>query len=86
MAFVLLNNSVATKKGKRDGTTELAHNVIPDFAAIKLEFENIISEKINNIKNMTNKLSFIENITYLKLLFFIIKYILQIKANYDIFL
>lgn len=46
--FVCINNSVATKKGNKEGTTEVAHNVKPVFTAAKLFFEN---SKILNAKH-----------------------------------
>lgn len=49
--FVFKSNSVATKKGKREGTTEVAHKFKPIFAAIKLLEEKRIKHivKISNI-------------------------------------
>ena len=46
--------SVATKNGKSEGTTEVAHNVSPDFTAGKLVFENISKQKVKhkNINGM----------------------------------
>ena len=49
--FVLESNSVATKKGNKDGTTEVPHKINPDFAATRLEEENITKHIVNsNIK------------------------------------
>ena len=48
MIFVCINNSVATKKGNRDGTTEVAQSDIPDFTAFKLELENIKIQIVNS--------------------------------------
>lgn len=48
--FVYDNNSVATKKGKRDGIIEFANRLSPVFAADKLVLENN-TRKIVNIKN-----------------------------------
>ena len=50
--FVWLNNSVAIKKGNKLGSTEFAHNSIPDFAACKLEFEKIKRLIVNNVNNI----------------------------------
>ena len=49
---VLESNSVATKNGKRDGTTEFAHKLKPFFAAIRFEDENNTKQivKSRNIK------------------------------------
>ena len=49
--LVLVSNSVAIKKGRSDGTTELAHNFKPDFAAPMLLDENT-NKHIINIKNI----------------------------------
>ena len=40
--LVCISNSVATKKGNKEGTTEVAHNCKPDFIAGRL-----LPEKIN---------------------------------------
>lgn len=56
------NNSVAIKKGKRAGTTLLAHNFNPFFAAIKQVLENIIKEKAKHTKIIENICFFIENV------------------------
>jgi len=50
--LVFESNSVVTKKGKRDGTIEVAHKVNPVFAATKLYEENNIKHvvKISIIK------------------------------------
>ena len=45
--FVYPNNSVAIKKGKREGKTEFAHKESPDFAATKLSLENKSKHNIN---------------------------------------
>ena len=44
------SNSIATKKGKSEGTTEVAHKFKPIFAAIKLLEEKRIKHivKISN--------------------------------------
>jgi hypothetical protein len=39
---VLDSNSVATKNGNKEGTTEVLHKINPDFAAAILEKEKII--------------------------------------------
>ena len=39
------NSSVATKKGNKDGTTDVAHSVKPFLTAIRLFFEN--SKRLN---------------------------------------
>ena len=60
------------KNGKREGSTELAHKLSPDFAAIKLFLENaksrIVNKQIKPGKNIFFKLkinNFIMN--YMKL-------------------
>ena len=55
---VCINNSVATKKGKRDGTTEFAHSDKPDFTADKLLLENINRHKVKLIKIKGKKIFF----------------------------
>ena len=52
---------MATKKGNREGTTELAHKLRPDFVAIKLLFENISRQIVNN-KNKIGKIFFFKDI------------------------
>ena len=44
--LVLFRSSVATKNGKRVGTTEFAHRKRPSFAEVKLVFENNTKHKI----------------------------------------
>ena len=48
--FVCIKSSVATKKGNKEGTTEVAQRLIPDLTADKLEFENIKIEIVNSKK------------------------------------
>lgn len=50
--LVLDKTSVAIKNGKREGTTEFAHNFSPDFAACKLVDENRTRHMVNS-RNMT---------------------------------
>jgi hypothetical protein len=59
ITFVCINNSVATKKGNSEGTTEFAQSVSPDFIAGKFDLENNKRHivKIINIKG--NKFLFI---------------------------
>lgn len=52
--FVCINNSVAIKKGNNDGTTDVAHNVNPVFAADKFVDENKTRHNAN-IKNISGK-------------------------------
>lgn len=58
--LVFESNSVATKKGKRDGTIEVAHKVNPAFAAIKLyeEKNNKHIVKIKIIKTTLTTLNY----------------------------
>ena len=51
---VCSNNSVATKNGKSEGTTDVAHNVRPFFIAGKLLLEKS-NKHIANIKNIMAK-------------------------------
>ena len=62
--FVLESNSVAIKKGRREGTTEFAHNFKPDFAAFMLLDEKSIKHIINikNIREMTLRFNLKTNI------------------------
>ncbi len=60
--FVLYKSSVAIKKGKRLGSTELDHNNSPDFAASKLEEENKIKNIVKS-KNKTVQKFFLKDIT-----------------------
>ena len=62
ITLVCLNNSVAIKKGSKLGSTEFAHNAIPDFAACKLELENVNKQSINRT-NKTGKNKFFNEIT-----------------------
>ena len=48
------NNSVAIKKGKREGTILLAHKISPFFAADILLEEKSNSPSINSIKVIDN--------------------------------
>ena len=41
-----ISNSVATKNGKREGTTELAQSNKPDFTAGRLLLEKINKQKV----------------------------------------
>ena len=45
--FVYPSNSVAIKKGSKEGTTEFAHNERPVFAEERFEFENINRNIVN---------------------------------------
>ena len=56
--FVCISNSVATKKGKREGTTELAHKAKPDFIAGKLLLENISRKNVKPKKSNGRKFLF----------------------------
>lgn len=60
--FVCINNSVATKKGKREGTTELAQSCSPDFTAGKLLFEKMSKQKVKD-KNNRGRMFFLSFIT-----------------------
>ena len=41
---------VITKKGKRDGTTQVAHSVSPFLVAVRLELENTTKQIVNRTK------------------------------------
>ena len=58
MILVCMSNSVATKKGKREGTTELVHNSKPDFTADRLLWEKINRQKVKPKNNKGNKFLF----------------------------
>ena len=58
MIFVCMSNSVATKNGKREGTTEFAHNANPDLTAGRLLLEKISRQKVNAKNNMGNRFLF----------------------------
>lgn len=60
--LVLHNNSVATKKGKRVGTTDVAHNFKPFCAADKFDVENRIRLNVKS-KNIIVKKYFLIEIT-----------------------
>lgn len=53
--FVCIRSSVATKKGNKEGTTELAHKERPDFIAGKLLLEKIKRQKVNSKKIIGSK-------------------------------
>ena len=67
MIFVCINNSVATKNGNSEGTTDVAQRDIPDFTAFKLELENINIQIVNS-KNMSD-IIFLFNLKMRKLFF-----------------
>ncbi len=56
--FVCINAFVATKKGKRDGTTEFAHNESPFFIAGKLLEEKRSRQIVKNKKTNAKKFLF----------------------------
>ena len=56
--LVCISSSVATKNGKREGTTELAQSNNPDFTAGRLLLENINKQKVKPKNNMFNKFLF----------------------------
>ena len=70
--FVLDSNSVAIKKGKRDGTTEFAHKFKPFLLASRLSFENT-TRKIVKRQNSVGIIAFLIEI--------IKKFILEIFKN-----
>lgn len=53
--FVCIRSSVATKKGNKEGTTELDHKERPDFIAGKLLLEKIKRQKVNSKKIIGSK-------------------------------
>ena len=65
--LVCIKSSVATKKGNKEGTTEVAQRLIPDLTAVKLEFENIKIERVN-VKNRRD-IKFLFNFNTIKLFF-----------------
>jgi len=68
---VWLNKSVAIKKGKSDGTTELAHKLSPFFAAEILEVENKIRPKVNSTNIIDKIFFFVDKMKILKKCFFL---------------
>lgn len=56
--LVCINNSVATKKGKREGMTEFAQSSKPDFTAGRLLFEKINKQKVKLKNKIGNKFLF----------------------------
>ena len=58
MMLVCISNSVATKKGNREGTTELAHRAKLDLIAGRLLFEKMSKQKVNPKNNKGNKFLF----------------------------
>ncbi len=50
--FVCESKLVITKKGKRDGTTHVAHRTSPFFTAMRFEFENITRPMVNSTRTM----------------------------------
>ena len=67
--LVLTSNSVATKKGKRDGTIEVTHKVNPDFAAIKFDEENTIRQIVKPNIRSGKKFFFIKFILFASFFF-----------------
>lgn len=55
--FVCISNSVATKKGNKEGITELAHRERPFFTAGKFELEKINKQK-TKLRKSAGKKSF----------------------------
>ena len=55
--LVLESNSVAMKNGKREGTTDVAHKIRPDLAAVRLYVENITKEIVKS-KKIIGKICF----------------------------
>lgn len=76
--LVLHNNSVATKKGNRVGTTDVAHNFNPFCAADKLDVENRTRLNVKS-KNTTVKKYFLIEITKNRIIASI--YIIYMQQN-----
>ena len=53
--FVFISNSVATKKGNKEGTTELAQSNNPFLTAGRFVFENNNKQKQNIKKHSAKK-------------------------------
>lgn len=53
-----ISNSVATKKGKREGTTEFAQSCKPDFIAGRLLLEKMSKQKVKPINSKGNRFLF----------------------------
>ena len=58
MIFVCINNSVATKNGNNDGTTEFAHRDRPDLTAGRFDLENNNKQKVKAKNNSAKKFLF----------------------------
>lgn len=58
MILVCINNSVATKNGKREGTTEFAHKDKPDLIAGKLLLEKIKRQRVKAKNNIGSRFRF----------------------------
>jgi flagellar biosynthesis/type III secretory pathway M-ring protein FliF/YscJ len=69
--LVLDKSSVAIKKGKSDGITEVAHNFKPDFAAAKLLLENSNKHNVKTRKIIERKFLFILKTNIFIVFFFI---------------
>ena len=48
--LVCKSKLLITKKGKREGTTHVAHKVSPFFVAVRFELENITKQIVNSTK------------------------------------
>ena len=59
MMLVCIKSSVATKKGKSEGTTEFAHKANPLFTAGKFELENNKRLTVKPINTSEKKFRFI---------------------------
>ena len=56
--MVCISSSVATKKGKREGTTEFAQRSNPDFTAGRLLWEKMSSPIVKVKNSIGNKFLF----------------------------
>ncbi len=65
--LVCIKSSVATKKGNKEGTTEVAHRLIPDLTAVKFALEKIKIEIVNSKNRSDTK--FLFNFNTIKLFF-----------------
>ena len=79
--LVLTSNSVATKKGKMDGTIEVTHKANPDFAAIKFDDENTIKQIVKPDIRIGKKYFLIKLILFASFFFI---YSINIKIYVDL--
>ena len=78
ITLVYESNSVAIKKGSKEGITEFANKLNPFFAADRFCLEKITKQTVNKTNKMDNKLSLNDINKNLYFRFFIVLYIVKI--------